>query len=233
MATAHHDPNAPKRVGLHIKHQKPLSPLENLVFWEVIKGMVVTLKHFFVNFFTHKKTVTVRYPEERQWISSRWRGRHWLTFREDGNVTCVACMMCAMNCPANCIDIKAKELDKPYYTKRQKVDKAPETFTINLGLCVMCGLCVEACPEDAIRMDSGIVGHAVDSRDEFPWDTMDLLNPPVTHHPIIHQDLKEIPEDRLPNLKRRFLQEKKYTKPFIAKPGEGPNRMPPLDRKHP
>ena len=39
---------------------------------------------------------------------------------------------------------------------------------------MFCGLCVEACPKDAIRMDTGIVSMAYSSRQTFDF-TRDLL----------------------------------------------------------
>jgi NADH-quinone oxidoreductase subunit I len=41
---------------------------------------------------------------------------------------------------------------------------------------VYCGLCVEACPCDAIRMDTGIFELAADSREAFVVDIDFLLN---------------------------------------------------------
>ena len=39
---------------------------------------------------------------------------------------------------------------------------------------MFCGLCVEACPKDAIRMDTGIISMAYTSRKTFDF-TRDLL----------------------------------------------------------
>ena len=69
--------------------------------------------------------------------------------------------MCATACPAECIFIEAKE-------REDGIDeKMPEVFTIDLLECVFCGGCVEACPCDAIRMDTGIFSFIGQKREDF------------------------------------------------------------------
>ena len=68
--------------------------------------------------------------------------------REDGQVRCVACMMCPTVWPAHCITIVPEEA--PDGT----IEKRPRIFEIDELRCVVCGLCAEACPCDAIRMDT-------------------------------------------------------------------------------
>ena len=55
--------------------------------------------------------------------------------------------MCATVCPAKVIEIDAA-FDPPDAAH----PKYPSRFEIDYSRCVFCGLCVEACPEDAIRM---------------------------------------------------------------------------------
>ena len=68
--------------------------------------------------------------------------------REDGDVRCVACMMCPTVCPAHCITIVPEEAPDG------RIEKRPKIFEIDELRCVVCGLCAEACPCDAIRMDT-------------------------------------------------------------------------------
>jgi NADH-quinone oxidoreductase subunit I len=160
--------------------QRPLNIFERLYLTEVIRGMALTAKHFLVNFPRHVargvgikigkgNTVTIEYPEERKPLATRLRTRHRLTKRQDGSPRCVACMMCETICPARCIHIVAMEHPDP------NIEKAPTTFDIDLGVCVFCGFCVEACPEDAIRMDTGIVELAAYTRDGMMYRMDQLL----------------------------------------------------------
>ena len=117
---------------------------------EVAKGVALVTRQFARNLFGRKDIVTVQYPEDRRAYTPRFRGKHLLTKRDDGDVRCVACMLCSTACPANCITIVASE------HRNNDIEKFPTTFEIDLLKCIYCGFCEEACPCDAIRMDSGV-----------------------------------------------------------------------------
>ena len=63
-------------------------------------------------------------------------------------------------CPAHCITIV------PAQTDDKGIEKYPAKFEIDELRCVVCGLCVEACPCDAIRMDTGVHAVPVEERHE-------------------------------------------------------------------
>jgi NADH-quinone oxidoreductase subunit I len=132
---------------------------ERLYVPEVVRGLTVTLFHFFRNLSLHiahffglaeetKAAYTTQYPEERKQYPDTYRGSHRLTLKEDGSVRCTACFLCATACPANCIHIEAGEHPDP------TVEKFPLRYEIDTLRCIYCGMCVEACPCDAIRMDT-------------------------------------------------------------------------------
>ena len=55
------------------------------------------------------------------------------------------------------------------------IEKRAKTFQIDLGMCVYCGYCVEACPVDAIHMDADDVDTSRYSRKDMIWDMAELM----------------------------------------------------------
>lgn len=155
--------------------------VERLYLPEISKGLALTARHFFKNMAFHtlasvglvkreRAMVTISYPEVRRPYPLVARSRHRLTKHEDGSVKCVACMMCATACPADCIFIEAEEHPDP------AIEKRPRHFDIDMSKCVYCGFCVEACPEDAIRMDTGEFHLAYFDRKGLIYDKNFLMN---------------------------------------------------------
>ncbi|AKZ65916.1 NADH-quinone oxidoreductase subunit NuoI [Candidatus Palibaumannia cicadellinicola] len=92
------------------------------------------------------KRETQLYPEVKIKNTSRFRGRIILTRDPDGNERCVACNLCAVACPVDCISLQKTETkDGRWY---------PEFFRINFSRCIFCGFCEEACPTTAIQLTS-------------------------------------------------------------------------------
>ena len=88
--------------------------------------------------------VTVQYPDERPYLAPRYRGRIVLSRDPDGEERCVACYLCAVACPVDCIALQAAE--------DEHGRRFPEYFRINFSRCIFCGFCEEACPTYAIQL---------------------------------------------------------------------------------
>ena len=134
-----------------IKTNRP--PVDNNVFATAFgyiatmaKGMKLTLTIMLKQLFKLEKTETLEWPEQPATYSDRFKGKHFLTTRADGQVRCTACFLCATACPAQCIHIEAGE------HKTERIEKFPVRFEIDILRCVFCGYCEEACPVDAIRL---------------------------------------------------------------------------------
>ena len=90
------------------------------------------------------RRVTIQYPEQKAYLSPRYRGRIILTRDPDGGERCVACNLCAVACPVACISLQA--------TEDENGRRYPEFFRINFSRCIFCGYCEEACPTYAIQL---------------------------------------------------------------------------------
>jgi len=88
--------------------------------------------------------VTVQYPDEKIPLPPRYRGRIVLTRDPDGGERCVACYLCAVACPVDCIALQA--------TEDETGRRYPAFFRINFSRCIFCGYCEEACPTYAIQL---------------------------------------------------------------------------------
>ena len=113
-----------------------------------LEGLKVTLKTAL------RKPVTDQYPdpEQRHQVAPRYMGFPALLWDYDvPEPYCTGCMVCIRACPTQCMS--AKMMDNPKHaeaTSRRR--KMVETFEINLGRCILCGICVDVCNFDAIEM---------------------------------------------------------------------------------
>ena len=97
--------------------------------------MAVTLRQ------TLRHPIVNQYPEQRLNISRRERGNELVWSRE----RCTGCATCAKACPQGAIEL---------VTATNPVNNRydVETYRVDTGYCIQCGLCVEACPFDALFM---------------------------------------------------------------------------------
>ena len=88
--------------------------------------------------------ITVKYPYEKLELPERARWAVRPTYFSDGSPRCTACLTCVKTCPDHILslDVETRE------DKTKHIDR----FGYEIGVCMMCGLCVEACPFDAIHM---------------------------------------------------------------------------------
>jgi len=65
---------------------------------------------------------------------------------------CTSCMLCVRECPTWCItvDSHTDEVVEEGARRPKKINVLDE-FTIDYGLCMYCGICIEVCPFDALE----------------------------------------------------------------------------------
>jgi NADH-quinone oxidoreductase subunit I len=104
------------------------------------KGLAVTLGTM------TRRAHTRQYPDVEPDLPPRSRGVIAL-FEEN----CTVCMLCARECPDWCIyiDSHKEEVVVPG-AARPRQRNVLDRFDIDFSLCMYCGICIEACPFDAL-----------------------------------------------------------------------------------
>ena len=139
----------------------------------LFEGMVVTARNFVGSYFDKERLVTVQYPEERIQTPENSRTFPFLVFDKDSDpvasMRCVACKICEVECPPQCIYIVMDRDEKG------KPQQRPKVFDIDISVCMQCQICVEVCPFDAIKMDNNYEKSQYGRFDELVEHLPDLL----------------------------------------------------------
>jgi NADH-quinone oxidoreductase subunit I len=133
------------------------------------------VRHFF------KPRMTLRYPEQKLDLEGPgyqfdaklgvgrpgFKGRHLLL--ED---KCTGCQLCAIACDGVAVAIEMQTM-----VRNKPQNKKNYWPAVDYGRCVFCGLCVDACPFDALSMSNDYELSAYD-KDSLKYTPDMLMIPP-------------------------------------------------------
>ena len=112
----------------------------------LLTGMSVTGGYFIR---ARKGSITQQYPDNRDTLKmfDRFRGEVVMPHDDNNEHHCTGCQKCEIACPNGTIEIVwDRQVDPATGKKKKMIDK----HIYHLSMCTMCGLCIEACPTDAI-----------------------------------------------------------------------------------
>ncbi|MEI6084178.1 MAG: 4Fe-4S dicluster domain-containing protein [Verrucomicrobiota bacterium] len=136
----------------------------------LFQGMAVTAKNFIGSYYDKERLVTIQYPEEKPPLPQNSRSFPFLVFDKTADaMRCVACKICEVECPPQCIYIVMDRDEKG------KPQQRPKVFDIDISVCMQCQICVEVCPFDAIKMDNDYEKSQYGRFDELVEHLPDLL----------------------------------------------------------
>ena len=65
-------------------------------------------------------------------------------------VACTSCLVCIRDCPTKCMSLTSHVEERQEGGRRPTKVNILETFEIDFGLCMYCGICVDVCPHEAL-----------------------------------------------------------------------------------
>ena len=112
----------------------------------LLTGMGVTGRYFLTS---RKGAITQQYPDNRDTLQmfERFRGEVVMVHDENNEHSCTGCQKCELACPNGSIEII---WDRGVDAETGKKKKFIEKHIYHYGMCTQCGLCVDACPSNAI-----------------------------------------------------------------------------------
>jgi len=158
--------------------------ISRLFLLDLIKGLVVTLKYHNAAIVQKRGAsgqgddpllgiYTKQYPKERPIIAERFRGAPRLNNDpETGETLCIACNLCALACPEDCIYVGSENREVMEGGKLKK-KKVLTTYVFDTSRCMFCNLCSEACPTDCVELTQNFE-LASYTRIGAIWDREDL-----------------------------------------------------------
>lgn len=144
-----------------------------------MKTLATGLKITWKEYFTPKSTE--QYPENRKTtlhVAKRHRARLVMLRDAEGALKCTACTLCEKTCPNGTIKITTEMVTTDDGKKKRKL----VDYQYDLGDCMFCQLCVNACNFGAIEFTNDF------ENSTFSRDAL-----------VLHLD-KETYESALPNL---------------------------------
>jgi len=179
----------------------------------LIIGMRITIGQFF------KPIVTVQYPYQTLKIPARFRGHIELVRdSETGKPKCFVCKLCEKACPSDCITVEGI---KPEGAKRKTVTN----YRLDFTKCSLCGSCVEACRDGAIRFsrDYNLAGL---NKEEFVMDLFKRLEAEGQGSPTTDHRLPISPEGQCKELPGAGVEAKDAPKQAVLGQAAGREASP-------
>ena len=148
-----------------MKVKRPdLSLLKKIFLVDLIKGLALT--------FSYQRpslNYTEQYPKVRPDVAPRFHGAPRLNMDPETHDTlCIACNLCALACPEDCIDVIAMDVEIVVAGKPRR-KKVLDEFIFDTSRCMFCALCQEACPTYCLELTQDFE-LATYSRAGFVWN---------------------------------------------------------------